>query len=78
MAERLTSNWAAVVIGLLLQRMALLVVLLVVTFVAIEILPTDAARATLDIEASPAELAARRKPLGLDQPLAVRFLHWMR
>lgn len=78
MAERLKNSRTALVAGLFLQRMALLVVLLVVTFLAVEILPTDAARATLDIEASPAELAARRAELGLDQPLAVRFLHWMR
>ncbi|HET9253694.1 MAG TPA: ABC transporter permease [Pseudonocardiaceae bacterium] len=58
--------------------MALLVVLLVMTFLAVEILPADAARATLGFEASPAELAARRRQLGLDQPVAVRFLHWMR
>ncbi len=77
MAERLRSSRIALVAGLLLRRMALLVVLLAVTFLAVEVLPTDAARATLDIEASPAELAARRTQLGLDQPVAVRFLHWM-
>jgi peptide/nickel transport system permease protein len=74
---RLTNSRIAVVLGLLLRRIALLVVLLAVTFLAVEILPTDAARATLDIEASPAELAARRTQLGLDQAVAVRFLHWM-
>jgi len=76
-AERLRNSRTAFVAGLLLQRMALLVVLLAVTFLLVEILPTDAARATLDIEASPAELAARRIELGLDQPVAVRFLHWI-
>lgn len=78
MVERLKSSRTALVTGLLLRRVALLVVLLAVTFLAVEILPTDAARATLDIEASPAELAARRRQLGLDQPVAVRFLHWIR
>lgn len=77
MAERLKNSRTAFVAGLLLRRMALLVVLLAVTFLLVEILPTDAARATLDIEASPAELAARRIELGLDQPVAVRFLQWM-
>jgi len=76
-AERLKNSRTAFVAGLLLRRMALLVVLLAVTFLLVEILPTDAARATLDIEASPAELAARRIELGLDQPVAVRFLQWM-
>lgn len=77
MAQRLRSSRTTLVAGLLLRRMALLVVLLAVTFFAIEILPTDAARATLDFEASPAELAARRRQLGLDQPVTIRFLRWM-
>lgn len=71
------SGRPALVVGLLLRRMALLVVLLAVAFLAVEVLPTDAARATIGSEASPAEVAARRIQLGLDQPLPVRFLHWM-
>jgi peptide/nickel transport system permease protein len=77
MVERLIGARTAFVAGLLLRRVALLVVLLALTFLAVEVLPTDAARATLDMAASPAELAARRVQLGLDQPVAVRFLHWM-
>jgi peptide/nickel transport system permease protein len=66
------------VISLLLRRMSLLVVLLAVTFLAVTVLPTDAARATLDPAATAAEIAARRDQLGLDRPLAVRVLEWMR
>lgn len=58
--------------------MSLLIVLLAITFLAITVLPTDAARATLDPAASPAEVAAKRIQLGLDRPLPVRFLDWMR
>jgi peptide/nickel transport system permease protein len=78
MAERLGSGRVALVAGLLVRRIPLLVVLLALVFLAVDVLPTDAARATMDSEASPAEIAARRVQLGLDQPLIVRFLHWMR
>jgi peptide/nickel transport system permease protein len=57
--------------------LALLAVLLALTFLAVDALPSDAARATLDPEASSAEVAARRVQLGLDQPVVVRFVHWM-
>jgi peptide/nickel transport system permease protein len=77
MVERLSGGRTALVAGLLLRRTALLVVLLALTFLAVEVLPTDAARATLDRAASPAEVAARRIQLGLDQPVVVRFLHWL-
>ena len=78
MAERLGSGRVALVAGLLARRIPLLVVLLALVFLAVDVLPTDAARATMDSEASAAEIAARRVQLGLDQPLTVRFLHWMR
>jgi peptide/nickel transport system permease protein len=68
---------ALAVAGLLLRRTALLVVLLALTFLAVEVLPGDAALSTMDREASPSEVAARRTQLGLDQPVALRFLHWM-
>jgi peptide/nickel transport system permease protein len=63
--------------GLVARRAGLLVTLLAIVFIAVEILPGDAARSTLDRGASPAAIAARRAELGLDQPVAVRFLRWM-
>jgi peptide/nickel transport system permease protein len=65
------------VAGLLLRRACLLVVLLALTFFAVEFLPGDAAQSTLGAEASQAEVAAERARLGLDQPVFQRFLHWM-
>ena len=63
--------------GLVARRAGLLVVLLAIVFIAVEILPGDAAGSTVDRGASDAAIAARRAELGLDQPVAVRFLRWM-
>lgn len=63
--------------SLIARRIGLLVTLLAVVFIAVEVLPGDAARSTLDRGASDAAVAARRAELGLDQPVAVRFLRWM-
>lgn len=77
MAERLRGGWATAIAGILLRRAALLAALLALIFLAVDTLPSDAARATLDPEASTAEVAARRVQLGLDQPVVVRFAHWV-
>ncbi|MFD1939655.1 MULTISPECIES: ABC transporter permease [Nonomuraea] len=63
--------------GLLARRVALLAALLALVFAVIEALPGDAADATADRGESAADVARRRVLLGLDQPVAVRFLHWM-
>jgi peptide/nickel transport system permease protein len=72
----LIGGRAALLAGRLARRVALLVVLLAITFLAVTVLPSDAAQATLGPEASQAEVAARRVQLGLDQPVAMRFLDW--
>ncbi|GIG59644.1 metal transporter [Longispora fulva] len=63
--------------GLLARRAALLVVLLAVVFAAVEFLPGDAARSTVDRGSSAEAVAQRQAELGLDRPVAVRFAHWM-
>jgi peptide/nickel transport system permease protein len=63
--------------GMVAQRAAMLGVLLGVVFVAVEVLPGDAASATSERGTSAAALAARRAELGLDDPLVVRFLRWL-
>jgi peptide/nickel transport system permease protein len=75
-AERVTGG-AKLVAGLVSRRLALLVILFTIAFFAVEVLPGDAALSTVDAEASPAVIAARRAELGLDQPVVVRFLHWL-
>jgi peptide/nickel transport system permease protein len=55
----------------------MLVVLLAIIFFAVEVLPGNAVVSTLAAEASDAEFAARRLQLGLDQPVLLRFWHWL-
>lgn len=76
MAQRLSAR-AAPIAALLLRRLILLVILLALTFLAVDVLPGDAARSTMDPSASEEDVAARRAELGLDQPVALRFLHWI-
>ena len=76
MAQRLSAR-AAPIAALLLRRVSLLVILLALTFLAVDVLPGDAARSTMDPSASEEDVAARRAELGLDQPVALRFLHWI-
>lgn len=70
----------------LLRRLALLVPTLLgislLAFAVANLAPGDAAeeflRRTLDHQPSPAEVAAAREELGLDTPLAVQYLAWLR
>ncbi|MCA1335739.1 ABC transporter permease [Pseudooceanicola marinus] len=49
----------------------------VVIFAAIEVLPGDPASIMLGVNAQPDTLAALRAELGLDQPMAARYLDWI-
>jgi peptide/nickel transport system permease protein len=49
-----------------------------VVFLATAALPGDTAQAILGREATPERLAALRAELGLDRPLAARYLEWLR
>ncbi|MFC4125703.1 ABC transporter permease [Nocardia rhizosphaerae] len=62
---------------LVFRRIALLVALLAVVFVAVDLLPGSAARSALGRDASRAELVAKEHELGLDRPLPVQFWHWI-
>jgi peptide/nickel transport system permease protein len=48
-----------------------------VVFFMLEILPGDPAAVMLGVQATPETLAAVRAEYGLDQPLPVRFVHWL-
>ncbi|MDT3395108.1 ABC transporter permease [Streptomyces sp. B1866] len=63
--------------GLLARRALLLAVLLAAVFLAVELLPGDAASATSERGESAADLAHRRELLGLDRPVPERFWDWM-
>ncbi|MCX4631275.1 MULTISPECIES: ABC transporter permease [unclassified Streptomyces] len=59
------------------RRALMLVVLLAAVFVAVELLPGDAASASSERGDSAADVAARRHLLGLDRPVWERFADWM-
>ncbi|MET8677247.1 ABC transporter permease [Streptomyces sp. NPDC004647] len=63
--------------SLLARRALLLAALLALVFAAVELLPGDAADATSERGESTADTATRRELLGLDRPVAERFLDWM-
>ncbi|MDS7595320.1 ABC transporter permease [Agrobacterium tumefaciens] len=68
-------------IAVILRRLAsLLVTLLAVSliiYLVMGLLPGDPAAIMLGTSASPDTLAALQKEMGLDQPLALRYLHWL-
>lgn len=68
-------------IGFVLRRLgSLLLTLLaasIVVFLALELLPGDAAQLLLGTEVRPDTLAALRSQLGLDRPAGVRYLEWI-
>jgi peptide/nickel transport system permease protein len=65
----------------LLRRIAAGVVLVVVvataTFLLLSLTGTDVARNILGETASPAQVSAKSHELGLDEPLVVRYGHWI-
>jgi peptide/nickel transport system permease protein len=48
-----------------------------VIFAMIEVIPGDPASYMLGLNARPETLAALRAQMGLDDPLALRYLHWL-
>lgn len=55
-----------------------LLVISIFTFVAFSILPGDAAITRLGTEATPEKVEAMREELGLDRPVALRYLDWLK
>ena len=65
---------------LLRKLLRLILVLLLVaaaTFLLLNLLQGDVALALLGNEATPQAIAQVRAELGLDQPLILRYLHWL-
>jgi peptide/nickel transport system permease protein len=73
----LTGGW----LGFALRRLGGLVlagaVLVVTTFLIVPLIPGDPARAIAGTNASPAAVATIRAQLGLDEPIATRFWHYV-
>ena len=61
----------------LLRLILILLLVTAATFLLSNLLPGDVALALLGNEATPAAIAQVRAELGLDQPLVLRFLHWL-
>ncbi|WP_232016910.1 ABC transporter permease [Gordonia insulae] len=61
----------------LTQRIAVLIVVLIVVFATVDLLPGNGVRAVLGRDATDAQIAAREAALGLDRPLPVRFADWL-
>ncbi len=68
-------------IGLVVRRLLYLTPVLfgvaLLTFLIASLLPGDLASVLLGDQATPETLAAVRHDLGLDQPIAMRFVHWL-
>lgn len=65
------------VLNRLLVGLATLLVASVIVFSVMEILPGDPARLMLGINATEDAVVALRQQMGLDQPVVLRYLHWI-
>jgi peptide/nickel transport system permease protein len=61
----------------LLYLIPVLLAVTLLTFLIAALLPGDLAVALLADQATPAKVAALRHQLGLDQPLALQYVHWL-
>jgi peptide/nickel transport system permease protein len=61
-----------------LEAAAVVLAMATLVFFALRLLPGDPARLLLGDQASPAELAALRAELGLNHPIGVQYLHFLR
>ena len=63
--------------GRILSLLLSLVAASIVIFLVLEVVPGDAARFMLGLNADPASVAALRAQMGLDQPVLVRYFAWI-
>ncbi|MGK9168401.1 ABC transporter permease [Inquilinus limosus] len=73
----MNAQIAKLIGGRLVVAALTLLFVAVVVFVATQLLPGDVAQAILGQSATPEAVAGLRTALGLDQPAAQRFLHWL-
>ena len=60
-----------------LELLATLLLVSLLTFAAFSIIPGDAAQIMLGPDASPAQVEALREQLGLNRPIALQYLSWL-
>ncbi len=68
---------AGYVAGRLLHLVPVLLAVTLLTFLIASLLPGDLAIAMLGDQATPENVAALRRDMGLDQPIWWRYLHWL-
>jgi peptide/nickel transport system permease protein len=74
---RLRGGWAGFAVRRAAGLLMSLLLLVLVTFLIVPLLPGDPARAIAGTNSSPATLAAIRERLGLDEPMATQFAHYL-
>ncbi|MGH3274164.1 MAG: ABC transporter permease [Streptosporangiaceae bacterium] len=72
MSERL-----AYVLKRLLLTIPMLLFMSVLVFLLLHLVPGDPVRAMLGIQATPQSISVARQQLGLNQPLAEQYFHWL-
>lgn len=77
-ARALLPSWAGWFGVRVLSGLAVVVAITVVVFGATQALPSDPARVVLGPDASEASVKILQRQLGLDQPVALQYLHWVR
>lgn len=65
------------ILGRVLATAATLCIISVIVFFSTALLPSDAASVLLGQAATPEAVAGLRTAMGLDQPLYLRFIHWI-
>lgn len=73
----LASPWCRFAARRLARLVVSLWVLITASFLIIHLIPGDPVRAALGITAPPSLVAARRKALGLDDPLLTQYWHYL-
>ena len=68
---------AGFIISKILELLATLLVVSLLTFMAFSVIPGDTAQVILGPDASQAQLEALRAELGLDKPMVVQYLNWL-
>jgi peptide/nickel transport system permease protein len=65
------------IIRRLIQTLAVLLIVTIVSFLLLHITPGDPAAAMLGTEATMEQIKALQRQLWLDRPIAVQYLHWL-
>ncbi|MDQ1218863.1 ABC-type dipeptide/oligopeptide/nickel transport system permease component [Agrobacterium sp. SORGH_AS 745] len=71
------ARWLAVLVRRLASLIVTLFAVSLIIYIIMGLLPGDPAAIMLGTSASPDTLLALQKQMGLDQPLPLRYIHWL-